>query len=80
MLFDISRTVTYDLCANGQLSQPIRWLGDKRVMFCLDDVANQLAHINNLMPATEDVLRQYRESVLFVRNLEKSAKRKKLSK
>lgn len=75
LLFNISRTVIYNSCQSEQLSQPTKWMGDKRVMFGLTDVANQLADLNNLTPATEDVLRQYREAVMFVR-MEKLARRK----
>jgi hypothetical protein len=59
LLFCISHSTLYDFKCEGLLSPPVKWNGKRKVMFCLETVANELAKNNNLALPTEQTLQQF---------------------
>jgi hypothetical protein len=82
LLFSMGHSTLYDFKSEGHISPPIHWNGERKVMFCLETVANELANNNNLTPPSEQTLQQFcalimldRRSRLNELKLVKKAKR-----
>lgn len=59
LLFSMCHSTLYDFKSEGRLSPPIHWNSERKVMFCLETVANELAKNNNLALPTEQTLQQF---------------------
>lgn len=59
LLFSMGHSSLYDFKSDGLLSPPVKWNSARKVMFCLETVANELARNNKLEPPTEQTLMHF---------------------
>lgn len=64
LLFSMGHSSLYDFKSDGLISPPIKWNGERKVMFNLETIANELARNNNLEPPTEQTLMQFSTLIL----------------